>query len=162
MVFHIAQLGFAVRAGDSAALINRQGDLLVHVDLRWSWTQRCGMAGFLAGGFAVFAFGHGGLDESRRRRLGWGFKLLAELGNLSPQRCIVLEGALMLVLERSQLTALILALGQLLPQAGVLLTQTAILVPEKVVALEHSSAIHGAIRLNLLAPSRDQQKTTER
>jgi hypothetical protein len=162
VVFHIAELGFAVRAGDSAAQINRQGDLLVHVDLDGRWTQRCGVAGFSAGGFASFAFGHGGLDESRRPRFGSGLKLLAKLGNLSPQRGILLEGALMLVLERSQLTALILALRELLPQGLILLPQALILNPEKVVALEQSSAIHGAIRLNVLAASRYQQKTTGR
>jgi len=107
--------------------------------------------------------GHGcGLDERRRRRFGSALELLAELGNLSPQRCILLNGPLVLLLQQSQLPALILALGQLLPQDLILLPQALILNPEKVIALKQSSAIHGAIRLKFLLASRHQQKTTGR
>jgi hypothetical protein len=161
-MFHIAQLGAAMGAGDSAALINRQRDLLVHVDLRRRWTQRCGVACFSSRFLRMLFLRCGRLDEGRRRRFRSGLELLAELGNLSPQRCILLDGALMLPLQGSQLTALILALVQLLPQGLIFLPQALILNPEKVVALEQSSAIHGAIRLNFLPASRYQQKTTGR
>src|SRR5205823_14161972 len=104
----------------------------------------------------------GRFDEGRRRGFGSGLELLAELGDLSPQRCIFIKRALMLLLESSQLPAPILALAQLLSQELILLPQALILHPEKVIALEQPSAIHGAIKLNAFPASRHHQKATGR
>src|SRR4051812_29317034 len=134
----------------------------MHVDLVGRWTQARGVAGFSAGRLTMFALGHGGLDEGWRRRFRLGLQLLAELGNRSPQRRVVIEKLLVLLLELGQLPAVILALGELLAQALVLLPQTAVLIPEEIVALKQWSAIHGACRLTTRQELRAQQKATGR
>ena len=162
MMLHVAQLRFAVRAGDGPAQIERQGHLLVHVDARWRRPQRRGVAGFLARRLAVLALGDGGLDEGWRRRRSFGFELLAQLRHLPAQRCILFDGTLVFLLELGQLPAVIFALGQLLPQKFVLLAQALNLSPEKIVALKQASAIHDACSLIPQRRWRDQRKATGR
>src|SRR5882672_10942469 len=86
---------------------------------------------------------HGRLDKRRRRRLGTSLELLLQIRHLPAQHGVVGDELLVLLLEQGQLAAAILTFLQLPAQEFILLPQTLVLFPEKVVALENS-AIHGA------------------